>query len=160
MHSVDKIAFLGQPICRRLFLSQCRPIAMDSSTRGSRGYVASFSPGTSRGRGPGRGRGRFQGRGRGRGYGNPRGRGRGRGRGQGGYLGSSSVRFTPVEPGFSFFKPSFVEDPWADLNKKEEPVQTNPEEIPLIGLEVLEDQLPPEQDSTVSVTTEGDSKQE
>lgn len=66
-----------------------------------------------RGRGTGRGRGHFS-RGRGRSFKRAR---RGSGsfrRGRGGYRGSGTP-LTPVEPGFRFFKKSFMENPWKDL---------------------------------------------
>lgn len=87
-------------------------------------------------RGRGGARGRFASRGRGRGSNwTPRGRGRDRG----GYQGASSVPFTPVEPGYRFFKQSMLDDPWLELVTPRLPPNYNPEEIQLAGLDELDD---------------------
>lgn len=85
---------------------------------------------TPRGRGRGRGRGQGQfGRGRGHGFKRARRGSRGfRGGDRGGYKGSG-VPLTPVEPGFRYFKKSFMENPWHDLERQHAAANVNPEEI-------------------------------
>lgn len=81
--------------------------------------------------GRGRGRGHWRGRGRARGHGQV-GRGRAFKRDHGGggnrYRGGG-IPFTPVEKGYRYFKLSFVENPWLELEAAASASQDSPVEV-------------------------------
>lgn len=100
-----------RPLCSKT-------VKMSASRRAEgRGQYSEFS-GNSHGNSQ---HSRSRGRGRPHGHGwNPRSR-RGtaqRNRSGRPYLGANTLPFTSVEPGFEFFKLSFLEDPWLELMKE------------------------------------------
>lgn len=121
---------------------------------GSTGHVPGVSNNFFRGRGrghvPGRGHGRGRGRGRGRGWGRGRGQSRPYGRSRGSYYGNSAFRrgysndtsgslpSVRVESGFSFFKKSFLEDPWLQSSSSQVDETNNSEQMPLRGIDTLQ----------------------
>lgn len=134
----------------------------------SAGYVPGIASGF-RGRGRGYTLGRGRGRGRGYGGGGGRrgyGRGRGRGRGRGPHYGSYGPRHENsnnkpdrpslfrVENGFSFYKKSFLEDPWLPFFSSRADNSSNHEQILLRGIDTLQGVSNDVSHEDVSVTSQ------